>query len=179
MTETTKLIAKMWKDASEKEKKPYAESYKKDKATFDRLLHAYQMSRSYKEHQEKMAAWRIHCTKKPFKKDPNAPKKPLTAWFIYAQDERPKVVEEFPEFKGKVTEVMKEVSNRWKKLSAEEQKPWVDQNTKAKEEYTKALAAYEKSEEYKAYTQEKSAYLEKMKAERRRLIKEAKKKHAG
>merc|ERR1712141_685273 len=40
-------------------------------------------------------------------KDPNAPKKPLSAYFLFSQDERLKVKAEFPEFS--ITEVAKEI----------------------------------------------------------------------
>jgi hypothetical protein len=44
-------------------------------------------------------------------KDPNAPKKPLSAYFLFSQDERLKVKAEFPEFS--ITEVAKELGRRW------------------------------------------------------------------
>merc|ERR1711894_460982 len=44
-------------------------------------------------------------------KDPNAPKKPLSAYFLFSQDERLKVKAEFPDFS--ITEVAKELGRRW------------------------------------------------------------------
>jgi len=47
-------------------------------------------------------------------KDPNAPKKPLSAYFLYSQEERLKVKEEYPEHS--ITEVAKELGRRWATL---------------------------------------------------------------
>merc|ERR1712012_1406556 len=51
--------------------------------------------------------------KKPIK-DPNAPKKPLSAYFLFSQDERLKVKAEFPDYS--ITEVAKELGRRWLRL---------------------------------------------------------------
>jgi len=44
-------------------------------------------------------------------KDPNAPKKPLSAYFLFSQDERVKVKIENPEYS--ITDVAKELGRRW------------------------------------------------------------------
>ena len=46
------------------------------------------------------------------KKDPNAPKKPLSPYFLFWQDERLKVKAQFPDYS--ITEEAKEVGRRWK-----------------------------------------------------------------
>lgn len=45
------------------------------------------------------------------KRDPDAPKKALSAFFLFCQDERPKVRSEHPEWK--VSEIAKELGKRW------------------------------------------------------------------
>lgn len=47
-------------------------------------------------------------------KDPNAPKKPLSAYFLFSQEERLKVKNENPDFS--ITEVAKELGKRWATL---------------------------------------------------------------
>ena len=47
-------------------------------------------------------------------KDPNAPKKPLSAYFLFSQEERLKVKEENSDFS--ITEVAKELGRRWATL---------------------------------------------------------------
>jgi len=47
-------------------------------------------------------------------KDPNAPKKPLSAYFLFSQEERLKVKNENPDYS--ITEVAKELGRRWATL---------------------------------------------------------------
>merc|ERR1712079_343163 len=48
-------------------------------------------------------------------KDPNAPKKPLSAYFLFSQEERLKVKAENPDYS--ITEVAKELGKRWATLN--------------------------------------------------------------
>jgi hypothetical protein len=50
-------------------------------------------------------------------KDPNAPKRPLTGYFLFAMDERPKVKEMMPHAASH--EVNAEILNRWKNMADE------------------------------------------------------------
>lgn len=54
-------------------------------------------------------------------KDPNAPKRPLGAYFLFSNDMRPKVKAENPDFK--VTEVAKHIGELWAKASDKEKAP--------------------------------------------------------
>lgn len=54
------------------------------------------------------------------KKDPNAPKRPLTAYMIFSQEHRQEVREENKD--AKIGEISKILGERWKKLSDEEKK---------------------------------------------------------
>ncbi|GAA5979303.1 hypothetical protein JCM11641_001988 [Rhodosporidiobolus odoratus] len=75
------------------------------------------------------------------KKDPNAPKRPLSAYMIFTQDERPKLKEEQPDVK--FGEVGKILGARWKELDADEKKPWEEKAKVAKAKYEKEKAAYD------------------------------------
>ena len=52
------------------------------------------------------------------KRDPNAPKRPLTAFMYFAREERPKVMKDNPNFS--VPEIGKELGARWRKLEDNE-----------------------------------------------------------
>ena len=55
--------------------------------------------------------------KKPVKvKDPNAPKRNLTPYFLFTNEERAKVKEANPDFG--VTDVAKELGRRWSEMDA-------------------------------------------------------------
>lgn len=47
--------------------------------------------------------------------DPNAPKRPLSAYFLFANDMRPKIKADNPDFK--ITEVAAALGELWKKTS--------------------------------------------------------------
>lgn len=76
------------------------------------------------------------------KKDPNAPKKPLSAYFLFSKEYRPKILEEHPELASKVSEVAKELGKKWKTLSDEEKKPYQEEAEELKAQYQEDLAAY-------------------------------------
>lgn len=46
-------------------------------------------------------------------KDPNAPKRPLSAFFLFSQDERPDIKKKNPSLS--VGDIAKEIGSRWKK----------------------------------------------------------------
>ena len=52
------------------------------------------------------------------KRDPNAPKRPMTAFMYFAREERPKVMKDNPNFS--VPEIGKELGARWRKLGDNE-----------------------------------------------------------
>ncbi len=53
-------------------------------------------------------------TSKKATKDPNAPKRPLSAFFIFSQDERPDIKKKSPSLS--VGDISKEIGARWKKI---------------------------------------------------------------
>ncbi|KAF3957903.1 hypothetical protein CMV_017130 [Castanea mollissima] len=70
-------------------------------------------------------------------KDPNAPKRPQTAFFLFMDDFRKTYKEENPDSKGG-KEVAKEGGEKWKSMTDEEKKPYVDKAAELKAEYGKA-----------------------------------------
>ncbi|KAM0960907.1 hypothetical protein FF1_020380 [Malus domestica] len=71
-------------------------------------------------------------------KDPNAPKRPLTAFFLFLDDFRKSYKEANPDSKG-VKMVTKEGGEKWKSMIDEEKKPYVDKAAELKQEYKRAL----------------------------------------
>jgi hypothetical protein len=76
-------------------------------------------------------------------RDPNAPKRPLTAYFRYLQEQRGPAAEEMAKSAngpGKPGDISKAVTERWKAMSEEEHAPY-------KEAYQRALATYKSTAE--------------------------------
>lgn len=173
-TEITKLLGNMWRDIKPTEKKKYTDNYETSKKRYDNLMNAYKHSSSFREHQEKLEAFKLHQTKKPFKKDPNAPKRPASAYILFTGAEREKVVKKNPD--AKVTDIMKLLGEEWGKLSTTKKATWEKKAVKAKEDYAKELEKYQKSAKYKDYLKEKEAYELKMKSQRKALVAQKKRK---
>ncbi|CAF0813112.1 unnamed protein product, partial [Didymodactylos carnosus] len=80
--------------------------------------------------------------KEKIKKDPNAPKKPLSAYFLFSRDERQKIKIERPELS--TTEIMKVIGERWSNLSDDIKKPYEKLALSEKQRYQEELATYQK-----------------------------------
>jgi len=173
ITEITKIMGEKWKNLKPSEKKVHEDAAKEEKATWERLMAAYKHTSNYKDHQEKLHQYNVFLTKKPFKKDPNAPKRAMTSYMLFVNEERPKIVEANPD--AKVTEILKLVGAAWSKLTDAEKKPWAAKAAKAKEAHAAELAEYQKSELHQQYLKEKEEYLSEMKDKRKRLAKNKRK----
>lgn len=74
-------------------------------------------------------------------RDPNMPKRPQTAYFLFLEDFRKTYKEEHPDSKG-VKELAKDAGEKWRSMTDEEKKPYQDRAAELKEEYEKAMEAY-------------------------------------
>merc|ERR1719367_2755132 len=73
-------------------------------------------------------------------KDPNAPKKPLSAYFLFSQEERLKVKAEFPDYS--ITEVAKELGRRWADMAPEVKQRYQQMAEEGRQKYDQEMAAY-------------------------------------
>ncbi|CAJ2631001.1 high mobility group B protein 7-like [Trifolium pratense] len=74
-------------------------------------------------------------------KDPNVPKRPPTAFFVFMDDFRKEFKEANPDSKD-VKRVGKEAGEKWRSLTDEEKKPYLDRVIELKAEYEKAMEIY-------------------------------------
>ena len=88
-------------------------------------------------------------TKRKSKKDPNAPKKNMTAFLFFSNDKRAEVTAELkaanPDLKG-VAEVGKRLGELWKELSDADKEPYNKQAEADKARYLKEMESYTPSE---------------------------------
>jgi hypothetical protein len=80
--------------------------------------------------------------RKKQKKDPNAPKRPLSGYMIFCSEKRDEVKK--ADSSLTLTGVAKKLGELWRGLSKEEQKPYNDKAAKDKQRYEAEKAAYEK-----------------------------------
>lgn len=113
----TKELGARWGKMTAKDKVKYENAYKEEKAEYDEKMKTYEPPTSGSEE----AAPKTH--------------RGLSGWTLFGKEHRAEVVEENPEIKN--TEVMKELSAKWKDLSDAEKEKY---NSRAKEmnEETKA-----------------------------------------
>ena len=112
---------------TEKEKKRFAEMAEKDKVRYDKEMASYTPPAG-------------EGGKKRKKKDPNAPKRPLSAFFLFCHDERPAVKQIHPNHS--VGEVAKELGERWNKVGQELKSKYEAKAAVDKQRYEKDLANY-------------------------------------
>uniref|UniRef100_A0A1J3CB75 High mobility group B protein 3 n=1 Tax=Noccaea caerulescens TaxID=107243 RepID=A0A1J3CB75_NOCCA len=94
---------------------------------------------------------KLSVNKKPAKggkaaaaaKDPNKPKKPASAFFVFMEDFRQTYKKEHPNNKS-VAAVGKAGGEKWKSLSVSEKAPYAEKAEKRKVEYEKNMKAYNK-----------------------------------
>ncbi|KAE9603495.1 hypothetical protein Lal_00001822 [Lupinus albus] len=89
-------------------------------------------------------------TRKPAKgkaaKDPNKPKRPPSAFFVFMEEFRKQFNKENPNNKA-VSAVGKAAGAKWKTLSEADKAPYVAKAEKRKQDYEKSMRAYNKKQE--------------------------------
>jgi len=85
--------------------------------------------------------------KKRAKKDPNAPKRSLSAYMFFVKDIRPDLAKKYPN--ERVSEIAKRMGAKWGKLSSNDKKKYEAKAAKDKERYAKEKKKYESSSKSK------------------------------
>lgn len=78
-------------------------------------------------------------------RDPNAPKRPLTAYFRYLQEQRAPLAEQMAKINdapSKPGDISKAATERWKSMSEEEQAPYKAAYQRALKDYEREVASY-------------------------------------
>ncbi|XP_038860980.1 high mobility group-T protein-like [Salvelinus fontinalis] len=119
-SEFSKKCSERWKTMSAKEKGKFEDLAKLDKVRYEREMRSYIPPKGEK--------------KKRFK-DPNAPKRPSSAFFIFCADFRPQVKGETPGLS--IGDVAKKLGEKWNNLTAEDKVPYEKKAAKLKEKYEK------------------------------------------
>lgn len=93
-------------------------------------------------------------------KDPNAPKRPMSGYFLFGHEERQKNAELL---KMPVAEQGKVISEKWKILSEAKKSEYKDKAEKARLEYKEQMKEYKKTPEYEKFMEEHGDDLSKKK----------------
>ncbi|XP_014211147.1 high mobility group protein DSP1 [Copidosoma floridanum] len=132
--EFSKKCAARWKTMNDKEKKRFHEMAEKDKKRYDTEMQSYIPPKG-----EKVTG---RGKKRRQMKDPNAPKRSLSAFFWFCNDERGKVKMLNPEYG--VGEIAKELGKRWSDTAPEVKSKYEAMAEKDKARYERDMTAYKK-----------------------------------
>ncbi|XP_052077807.1 high mobility group protein B2-like isoform X1 [Mytilus californianus] len=124
--EFTKKCAEKWKEMSAKEKKRFEDMAEKDKVRYEGEMKNYVPGPGEKVGRKKR------------EKDPNAPKRSLSAFFFFCNEERPKVRKDHGDWS--VAQVAKEMGKRWEKVT--DRSKYEQQAAADKIRYEQAMVIY-------------------------------------
>ena len=134
-SEFSKKCSDTWKKMSDSEKKKFIQMADKDKKRYESEMRGYVPPKDSGKKKGKKA-----------KKDPNAPKRALSAFFWFCNDERNRVKASLPAGSG-VGDVSKECARLWGGLSAAQKQKYDALAAKDKLRYEREIAAYRKKAE--------------------------------
>ncbi|XP_023655089.1 high mobility group protein B2a [Paramormyrops kingsleyae] len=124
--EFSKKCSERWRTMSAKEKTKFEDMAKSDKARYEREMKNYIPPKGAKGGKRK--------------KDPNAPKRPPSAFFVFCSEHRPKVKSDHPGIS--IGDVAKKLGEMWAKQTSKDKAPFEQKAAKLKEKYEKDVAAY-------------------------------------
>jgi len=163
--QVTPHLSARWNALSDEEKNTYNKVFAKEMVKHKKVMAAYKKTKSYKEFQAAKKAKKFG--KKP--KDKTAPKRPLTAFFVFANTIRDSVRQNNPE--ASIGEIGKILGQEWNSLDESAKQSYQAKANKNKEKYAKTLTKYQKSKKYAEYQEKLSAW----KQAKKIALKEAKK----
>ncbi|XP_042560173.1 high mobility group-T protein-like [Clupea harengus] len=117
--------SEQWKAISAKDKRKFEDMAEQDKVRYESEMKNYIPPKGEE--------------KRRFK-DPNAPKKPASAFFIFCPDIRPKIKGDNPGLTP--GDIAKKLGEMWKSSAADVKQPYEKKAAKLKEKYDKDIAAY-------------------------------------
>jgi len=133
--EFSRRCADRWKTMNEKEKTRFHQMAEKDKKRYESEMANYNPPE--KNSKSGKAA---KGAKRKRTKDPHAPKRSLSAFFWFSNDERPKVKETMQD--ATVGDVAKELGKRWNEASSDIRSKYEALAAKDKARYMKEVKAY-------------------------------------
>lgn len=169
VAEIMKICGQRWSEMPEKEKNVWQDKSKRAKEAWTKKMTAYKKTASFKKFQARKSEndlMKVKKAKKP--KDKNAPKRPLSGFFLFTREFR----KANPLLK--LTEVTKNAGVEWKALDEGKKKKYLHEADKAKAKYQKELAKYKKSNKYAKYQEELTAFKKQQKMKLKKMNKNSK-----
>jgi len=141
----SKRAAQLWEGITPEEKQKWEQEAAKDKARYEREIADYTPPFGF---DKKGRNLQVKRAKRKKRRDPDAPKRAVSAYVWFGHEERPKIQEEFPDIEFK--EVGRKLGERWRNLAANDKSRFEDLAKKDKDRYATELAKYKEEKEHKA-----------------------------
>jgi len=133
-SEVSKKAGEVWKAMAPADKKKWEDLAAKDKVRYEEEVQTLgKRERVSKPDKDAKRA----------KKDKDAPKRPMTPYFLWLNDNRKAIAEQYK--LEKLPEVAKKAAEVWKGLAAEAKKPYEEKAETAKAQYQTDMVAYKAS----------------------------------
>jgi len=138
-----KLMSAEWKEVSGTDRDRWDQLAAEDKERYQREMETYEPPSDLEDSDSDSDsdAPKKKKEKKGAKKDPNAPKRAMTAYILYSNATRADVKAENPE--AKFGDMARMISTNYKALPADERAYWDGKNAEEKERYAKQKASYD------------------------------------
>ena len=150
-TEVAKMVSQAWKALPEDEREKWEVMARQDKARYEMEKSMY------------TGPWKVPATKR-VSKDPNAPKRPMSAFLSFSNSKRAYVKNKHKDAKN--AEVSRILAQMWKDADAEEKKAFVDEEFALRQQYKIAMSEYKRQSEEELETKRKEREDEAMRAVR-------------
>ena len=141
----SKRAAQLWEGITPEEKQKWEQQAAEDKARYEREIANYTPPFGF---DKKGRNVQVKKAKRKKRRDPDAPKRAVSAYVFFGHSERPKIQEENPDIEFK--DVGRKLGERWRNLAAEEKAKFEELAQKDKDRYAKEIAAYNEEKERKA-----------------------------
>ena len=148
-TQIVSRLAAIWRNLNNEDKQKYEKMALEDKKRYEEEIKQYN-------------------PENPETENSSSPKRPLTSYLYFCNETRDAIKKEFPVFSGK--QITTELGKRWKQLSDEEKKPFVEKQKLDRERYDN-----EKSKHSPNETKRKEKPVKETKKEKEKPVKETKK----
>lgn len=137
-----KTIGSEWSSMTDAKKKPYLKLAEADSKRYESEMKNYVPPAKPMSKKAKQAAKDDGGKKKRRKKDPNAPKRALTAYVLYLQARRPQLLAQHPDWP--FTRFGKTIGEEWRNMSDAKKKPYAKAAAKDSARYEREIAAFRK-----------------------------------
>lgn len=136
-----KAMGEMWRNLDEEEKEEYIEKAAEDKVRYQNEMAEYEALDAYDDDDDGYVG---KSKKGRAKKDPNAPKKGMSAYFFYMGANRAAYVANNPD--AKFGEVGRAMGEQWRSLSESQKAQWNAMAAKDKIRAARELEEYHASQ---------------------------------